>query len=141
MARRHQEGKKTATLVEGARDARRPDWPVAEKALAYAKEFQGKDEAVDFLMMVVNLDQQRARPALETLLKDHIDNPKLSEMSRADHHLDRIVSPEFAEEAPDEADEEQVGRRARLGDVRRAPKRRSKSPTSTARPTRTRATN
>ncbi|MEC8652024.1 MAG: hypothetical protein VXY92_05650 [Planctomycetota bacterium] len=86
---------------ESARAMRmRPDFgPVAEKALAYAKEFQGKDEAVDFLMMVVNLDQQRARPALETLLKDHIDSPKLSEMGRMIPYLDRIVSPEFAEEA------------------------------------------
>ena len=59
---------------ESARALRmRPDFgPVAEKALAYAKEFQGKDEAVDFLLMVVNLDQRRARPALETLLKDKI---------------------------------------------------------------------
>ncbi|MEC7724498.1 MAG: hypothetical protein VYD05_03210 [Planctomycetota bacterium] len=86
---------------ESARAMRmRPDFgPVAEKALAYAKEFQGKDEAVDFLMMVVNLDQQRARPALETLLKDHIDSPKLSEMGRMIPYLDRFFSPEFAEVA------------------------------------------
>ena len=86
---------------ESARALRmRPDFgPVAEKALAYAKEFQGKDEAVDFLLMVVNLDQRRARPALETLLKDHVDSPKMSEMGRMIPYLDRIVSPEFAAEA------------------------------------------
>ena len=42
----------------GARAMRmRPDYgPVAEKALAYAKDYKGKDAAVDFLMMAVNLD-------------------------------------------------------------------------------------
>lgn len=78
----------------------RPDFgQVAEKAMAYAKDYAGKDEAIDFLMMVVNLDQRKARPALEVLLKDHVDSPKLSAMGRMIPYLDRIVSPEFATEA------------------------------------------
>ena len=85
----------------GARAMRmRPDYgPVAEKALAYAKDYKGKDDAVDFLMMAVNLDQKVARPALETLMADHIDSPKLAEMGRMIPYFDRIVSPEFAKEA------------------------------------------
>lgn len=78
----------------------RPDFgPVADKALEYAKDYAGKDEAIDFLMMVVNLDQQKARPALEVLLKDHIDSPKLAAMGRMIPFLDRLVSPEFAKDA------------------------------------------
>lgn len=78
----------------------RPDFgPVADKALAFAEEFAGTDDAVDFLMMVVNLDQQRARPALETLLKDHIDSPKMGQMGRMLPYLDQIVSAEFAKDA------------------------------------------
>ena len=78
----------------------RPDFgAVADKALSYAKDYAGKDEAIDFLMMVVNLDQQKARPAIETLLKDHIDSPKLSAMGPMIPYLDRIVSADFAKEA------------------------------------------
>jgi len=86
---------------KGARAIRmRPDYgPLAEKALAYAKDFAGKDEAVDFLIMVINLDQTRARPALEVLMADHIDSPKLAEMGRMILYLDRIVTPEFAKDA------------------------------------------
>ena len=78
----------------------RPDFgAVAEKALAYAKDYAGTDDAIDFLMMVVNLDQTKAKPALETLLTSHIDSPKLASMGRMIPFLDRIVSPEFATEA------------------------------------------
>ncbi len=88
-------GRKTARAMR-----MRPDYgPVAEKALAYAGEFAGKDEAIDFLLMVVNMDRAKARPALETLMKDHVDSPKLAAMGRMIPILDRIVSAEFAADA------------------------------------------
>jgi len=85
----------------GARAMRmRPDYgSVAQKALAYAKDYQGTDDAIDFLVMAANLDQKQARPALETLLKDHIDSPKLATIGRMIPYFGRIVSPEFAEDA------------------------------------------
>ena len=85
----------------GARAMRmRPDYgPVAKKALAYAKDYQGTDDAIDFLVMAANLDQQQARPALETLLAEHLDSPKLATIGRMIPYFDRIVSPEFAKDA------------------------------------------
>ena len=78
----------------------RPDFgPVAEQALAYAREFAGTDDAVDFLVMVLNLDQQRARPALETLIRDHLDSPKMAQVGSMIPYFDRLVSKEFALEA------------------------------------------
>ena len=78
----------------------RPDYGhVAEKALAYAREFAGTDDAVDFLVMVLNLDQQRARPALETLIRDHLDSPKMAKVGSMIPYFDRLVSKEFAQEA------------------------------------------
>jgi len=78
----------------------RPDFgPVAEKALSFAKDYAGTDDAVDFLLMVVNLDSSKARPALETLLATHLDSPKLAQMGRMIPYLDRIVDEAFAKDA------------------------------------------
>ncbi|MFK7741539.1 MAG: hypothetical protein AB8H80_14570 [Planctomycetota bacterium] len=78
----------------------RPDFgPIADKALAHAKDFAGKDEAIDFLMMVVNLDQKKAKGAIETLVSAHVDSPKLSDMGPMMPYLDRIVDADFAEMA------------------------------------------
>ncbi len=88
-------GRKTSRAIR-----MRPDYgPVAEKALGYAKDYAGTDDAVGFLLMVVNLDQSKARPALETLMKDHVDSPELAAMGRMIPFLDRIVSEEFAADA------------------------------------------
>ncbi|HEB54305.1 MAG TPA: hypothetical protein ENI87_13720 [bacterium] len=80
----------------------RPDYgPIADKALQYAKEFAGTDDAVQFLLMVVNMDQKRAKGAIETLLSDHVDSPELAKMGRMLPFLDRVVDEEFAARALD----------------------------------------
>ncbi|MCK5943821.1 MAG: hypothetical protein KAI24_17690 [Planctomycetes bacterium] len=80
----------------------RPDYgPIATKALAYAKDYAGKDEAIEFLLMVVGLDRDQARPAIETLIKDHLHSPKLAPMGQMIPYFDRMVSDEFAAKAID----------------------------------------
>lgn len=72
--------------------------PVAEKAAVFAAQFAGTDDAVQFLMLVVQYssgkDAQKA--GIEQMLKSHIDSPELAKMGRMLGSLDRRISPEFA---------------------------------------------
>tara|TARA_R110002072_G_scaffold243682_1_gene402742 strand:+ start:60889 stop:61674 length:786 start_codon:yes stop_codon:yes gene_type:complete len=77
----------------------RPDFgPIAKKAAEFAKEFAGTDDAVQFLMMVVqySTDKDDQKACIEQMLKSHIDSPALAQMGSMLEYLDRMIDPEFA---------------------------------------------
>ncbi|MGK0300460.1 MAG: hypothetical protein ACI89X_001330 [Planctomycetota bacterium] len=79
--------------------AMRPDYgPVAKKAAGFAKQFAGTDDAVQFLMLVVQFstDKDAQKAGIEQMLKSHIDSPALAQMGRMLDYLDRMINPEFA---------------------------------------------
>jgi len=80
----------------------RPDFgPIVVKANAYAAEFAGTDDAVQFLTFVVQngADKDTRRGALDTLLTAHVDSSELSALGGMFPYLDQIVDEEFAESA------------------------------------------
>jgi hypothetical protein len=80
----------------------RPDFgPILAKADAYAAEFAGKDDAVQFLWFIVQngAEKDTRRGALDTLLTTHIESPELSVLGRALPYIGQIVDEEFAETA------------------------------------------
>ena len=77
----------------------RPDYgPVAKKAAEFAAKFAGTDDAVQFLMLVVQFstDKDAQKSGIEQMLHSHIDSPALAQMGRMLDYLDRMISPEFA---------------------------------------------
>lgn len=82
--------------------AMRPDYtPVVKKAAEFAKQFAGTDDAVQFLMIVVqaSTDKAQQKSAIEEMLKSHVDSPALAQMGRMLEYLDRMVDAEFAVKA------------------------------------------
>ena len=82
--------------------AMRPDYgPVAKKAEEFAKQFAGTDDAVQFLMIVVqaSTDKDAQKAGIEEMLKSHINSPALAPMGRMLEDLDRMINPEFAAKA------------------------------------------
>lgn len=82
----------------------RPDFgPLCGKAKDHANEFAGTEDAVPFLVFVVQnaTDKAMRREALETLLDKHLDSPKLGEIAGIAPFLARIVDAEFAASAVD----------------------------------------
>jgi len=77
----------------------RPDYgPVAVKAMAFAKEFAGQDAAIEFLLQAIELDGKQAKPAIEVLIRDHVDSPKLASMGNTILSLGNHVTPEVAQD-------------------------------------------
>ena len=83
----------------------RPDFgPLAAKAMQFAREFSGTDDAVPFLLFVVQnggTDKAAVRGAFETLLAKHVDSPALAQMGPGTSYIGRMVDPEFAAVALD----------------------------------------
>lgn len=86
----------------------RPDFsPIVAKAKAFADEFAGTDDAVPFLLFVVqNGGTQKAqkdtvRAAFETLLDRHLDSPKLATFGPGMPFIGQTVDPEFGQQALD----------------------------------------
>lgn len=79
--------------------AMRPDFgAVAKKAAAFAKQFAGTDDAVQFLMMVVQLstDKTEQKAGIEQMLKSHNDSPELAQMGRMLERLPHMIDEDFA---------------------------------------------
>jgi len=80
----------------------RPDFgPVAKKAYGFAKKFAGTDDAVPFLMMVVQMssDKEEQKSCIEQMLKSHIDSPELAQMGGMIEYLPRMIGEEAADAA------------------------------------------
>jgi len=78
----------------------RPDFgPVATKAYGFAKQFRGTDDAVPFLMMVVQMSTDKAeqKKCIEQMLESHLDSPELAEMGTMLGRLPRMIDQEFAD--------------------------------------------
>jgi hypothetical protein len=77
----------------------RPDvGPVAKQASVFAKQFVGSDEAVPFLMMVVQMatDKAEQKAGIEAMLDAHIDSPELAQMGGMLKSLSRMIDEDFA---------------------------------------------
>jgi hypothetical protein len=77
----------------------RPDFaPIAIKAAEYAQEFVGTDDAVPFLIMVVQSSTEKVaqKSAFETILKSHLDSPELAKIGGILEYLDQMIDAEFA---------------------------------------------
>lgn len=82
--------------------AMRPDYSeVAKKAAGFATEFAGTDDAVQFLMMVVQAgtDTEQKRSAINTMLDNHIDSPELAKMGGMLEYLEQMIDGEIAAKA------------------------------------------
>lgn len=80
----------------------RPDFgPVTKMATRFAKQFAGSDDAVPFLMMVVQMssDKTAQKASIEEMLKLHIDSPELAQMGGMLEHLPRMIDEDFAKSA------------------------------------------
>jgi hypothetical protein len=80
----------------------RPDFgEVTKKASAFAKQFAATDDAVPFLMMVVQMSPDKAdqKSCIEEMLHSHIDSPELAQMGRMLEFLPRMIDAEFAKSA------------------------------------------
>lgn len=80
----------------------RPDFgPIATMANGYAKQFAGTDDAVQFLMMVVQMssDKDEQKSSIEEILKSHIDSPAIIPMGGMLEYLPRMIDQEFADKA------------------------------------------
>lgn len=77
-----------------------PDFSkVTEKAFAYAEDYAGTDEAVPFLLLVVNGDREQGGKAMRKLIDEHVDSAELASFGRNFGYLDQIVDEQFAAEA------------------------------------------
>jgi hypothetical protein len=82
----------------------RPDLgPVAEKAMSFATEFAGSDDAVQFLVMAMqsSTDQKVAQKALDVLLTGHLDSAGLAKIGSFFPHLSNVVGKEAVGPAMD----------------------------------------
>lgn len=71
-----------------------PDYgPILEKAMAAAAEFAGTDDAVQFLVMVLqsSRDQSMARHALDVLLTGHLDSDGFAAIAGLAPYLPQLV--------------------------------------------------
>ncbi len=80
----------------------RPDFsPLVGDALAAAKDFAGTDDAVDFLLMAMQMgsDKVVGRECLQKLVQDHKDSGKLAKAGRMFGYFAQMVDAGSAAEA------------------------------------------
>lgn len=83
----------------------RPDFsPIVAKAKAFADEFAGTDDAVPFLLFVVQnggTEKDTVRAALDAIVAHHLDSKKVAEFGPMMGYLNRMVDAETATKALD----------------------------------------